>query len=162
MQRPSGLSARDWMGLVSWVFVSYLAALVGSGAGDPSAYYAELTPPPGAPPGWLFGPVWGALYALMGLAAWLVWLRRGGEGVRGAIRAFWLQLVLNAAWPWLFFGARSPGLALLGIVVLLAAVGWTTVRFWRVRSDAGALLLPYVTWVLFATYLNAGFWWLNP
>lgn len=150
------------MGLVSWVFVSYLAALVGSAAGDPPAYYQELTAPPGAPPAWVFGPVWGVLYALMGLAAWLVWLRRGQAGVNGAIRAFWLQLVLNAAWPWLFFGLRSPGLGVLGILALLAVVGVTVARFWRVRGEAGALLLPYVAWLLFAAYLNIGFWWLTP
>ena len=149
------------MGLVSWVFVSYLAAAVGSAAGDPAAYYQELRAPPGAPPGWLFGPVWGVLYALLGLAAWLVWLRRGARGVRAAIRLFWLQLVLNAAWPWLFFGRESPSLGLVGILALLGLVAATVIWFWRVRGDAGALLLPYLAWVGFAAYLNAGFWWLN-
>ena len=126
---------------------------------QPGAWYAELRKPPLTPPNWLFGPVWTLLYVGIAVAAWLVWRsRRGGSGPL----ALWaVQLVLNALWSWLFFGLQRPGLALLDIGALLALVVATTAAFFRVRTGAGALFVPYVGWVGFATYLNAGIWLLN-
>jgi tryptophan-rich sensory protein len=106
--------------------------------------------------------VWTALYVTMGLAAYLVWQRAGGmAAARTALLWFGVQLVLNGLWSVVFFGLRAPGLALLEIVLLWGAIVMTVRVFWLVRPVAGALLVPYLAWVTFATALNAGFWWLN-
>lgn len=80
---------------------------------------------------------------------------------QGALILFGLQLVLNGAWSFAFFGAQSPGLGLLVIVFLWGALAWTTERFFRVRAVAGWLLVPYLAWVTYALALNLGIWWLN-
>ncbi|MEE4271868.1 MAG: TspO/MBR family protein [Thermoanaerobaculales bacterium] len=125
-------------------------------------WYPTLTKPPFNPPAWLFGPVWTLLYIMMGVAAFLIW-RRGlaVDGVRLALAAFVVQLVLNGVWSILFFGMYSPGWALVEITLLWLAIGVTTVLFWRISPPAGTLLLPYWAWVSFATILNASLWWLN-
>ncbi len=125
-------------------------------------WYPTLTKPPFNPPAWVFGPVWTALYIMMGVAAFLVW-RRGldGDGVKVALTVFAVQLALNGLWSILFFGMQAPGWALVEIILLWIAIGITTVLFWRVTPAAGGLLLPYWGWVSFATVLNASLWWLN-
>jgi translocator protein len=141
--------------------------LVGAGSGFVTAaavrdWYPTLVRPSFAPPAWVFGPVWTVLYCMMGFAAWLVW-RKGGRSAAGrvALGLFALQLVLNGLWSLLFFGMRAPGVALIEIVVLWAAIAVTLGAFRRVDAVAGWLLVPYLAWVTFATVLNAGFWWLN-
>jgi benzodiazapine receptor len=125
-------------------------------------WYANLNKPPFNPPNWVFGPVWTTLYVLMGVAAFLVWRKGLGErGVRLALVCFIVQLVLNALWTPLFFGLRSPLAGLIDIVLLLAAIGLTTMLFLRISKPAGVLLVPYILWVLFATILNASIFLLN-
>lgn len=141
--------------------------LVGAGSGFVTAgavreWYPSLVRPSFAPPSWVFGPVWTALYLMMGLAAWLVWRKAGSDPAgRIALGLFALQLVLNGLWSLLFFGLRAPGVALVEIVVLWVAIAATLRGFWRIDAAAGRLLVPYLAWVTFATALNAGFWWLN-
>ena len=127
-----------------------------------TTWYPTLVKPWFTPPNWLFAPVWTLLYAMMGVAAFLVW-RTGADraSVRGALGWFGLQLALNAAWSFAFFGARSPGLGLVVIGVLWAALAWTTDRFFRLHAVAGALLIPYLLWVSYAAALNGGIWLLN-
>ena len=122
-------------------------------------WYPTLAKPFFTPPDWLFAPVWTVLYALMGIAAHLVWRRR--PGVQRALVLFGVQLALNAAWSLVFFGGRSISGGLVVILLLLAALLATLVAFWRRSRWAGALLVPYVVWVGYATALNAGIWWLN-
>ncbi|HUH12141.1 MAG TPA: TspO/MBR family protein [Longimicrobiales bacterium] len=153
--------ARAWAGLAAWVAVSLAAGWVGSRF-PADAWYAALEKPAWTPPSWLFAPVWTALYILMGVAAWLVWRRVGFGGAGGALGLFLAHLVLNAAWSWLFFGRQDPGAALAAILPLLAVVAALVVLFWRVRPAAGALMLPYLLWVAYATTLNLGIWRLNP
>ncbi len=121
-------------------------------------WYLSLTRPPGTPPNWVFGPVWTVLYVLMALAAWMVW-RRVGAGP--ALRLWGWQLAANALWSPVFFGLRSPALGLAAILLMLALVAATARVFHRIRPLAGALMLPYLAWVSYATYLNLGLWWLN-
>jgi translocator protein len=125
-------------------------------------WYPALVRPSFAPPSWVFGPVWTALYVMMGVASWLVW-KRGPERpeVRVALVVYGVQLLFNLAWSWLFFGLRQPLIALVDIVVLLALIAVTIRRFAPISRVAATLLLPYLLWVSFATALNAGFWWLN-
>jgi len=125
-------------------------------AGALRDWYDGLDKAPWNPPGSVFGPAWTVLYALMAVAAWLV--ARGGlheDGVRTALALYVIQLALNLAWSLLFFAARSPGWALVDIVVLDVLVAITIVAFWRIDAVAGWLLVPYLAWILFASSLNA-------
>ncbi len=125
-------------------------------------WYPSLAKPAFTPPSWLFGPVWTVLYVLMGVAFFLVW--RGGHSSRAARSAaalFGLQLLLNALWSPLFFGLRMPGLALLDILLLDAALLATVLAFFRVSSPAAWLLVPYGLWSAFASVLNFEIWRLN-
>ncbi len=120
-------------------------------------WYANLAKPLLNPPSWVFGPVWTVLYVLMGVATFLVW-KRGGErkAARQAFMAFVTQLFLNAIWSVLFFGLQRPDLALIDIVLLWIMIVVTMVFFARVSKTSAWLLLPYLAWVSFATYLNYG------
>ena len=126
---------------------------------QPGAWYEALRKPPLTPPNWIFPPVWTALYVAIAVAGWLVWRARGDRAV--PIALWGAQLALNALWSFLFFGLHRPGLALAEIAVLLAVIAATIAACARVRPLAGALLLPYAAWVAFASYLNAGIWYLN-
>ncbi|HXG35203.1 MAG TPA: TspO/MBR family protein [Bryobacteraceae bacterium] len=148
------------MWLIIWIAVSMAAGAVGSRF-PPGEWYASLKKPNWNPPNSVFGPVWTALYVLMGMAAWIVWRRAGFARAPLAFGLFFVQLFLNALWPFLFFGVRQPGLALVEIVVLWLVILATMVSFWRVSVAAGMLLLPYLCWVAFATALNYQLWRLN-
>ena len=125
-------------------------------------WYATLERPPGTPPNGVFGPVWTVLYAMMGYALALIWhLPKETEGKRCALKWFGIQMVINLMWTPAFFGFHRPGIALVIIVLLLVSIGITIVRFLPLSRWAGWLLVPYFAWVGYATYLNAGFWWLN-
>lgn len=140
--------------LLRWLGISFLPALAGIAFPAP-AYYRSLRRPSWAPPTWLFGPAWTILYALMGVAAWLVSRRPGADG---ALRLFGIQLALNAAWTPIFFGLRARGPAMVEIAALWLAVAATTVAFLGRRTVAGVLLLPYLGWVTFAAALNWEIW----
>ncbi len=147
-------------GLALWVLVSLGAGLVGSQF-MPGEWYAALAKPSWNPPGTVFAPVWTTLYVMMGVAAWFVWRQAGFSGARGALSLFFIQLVLNGAWSYLFFGAHLPMVAFVEIVVLWVVILLTLVSFWKVRPIAGALLVPYLCWVGFAAALNYQLWRLN-
>jgi len=148
------------IGAIVALVVTFGAAAVGAGF-PVDGWYEGLIKPAWNPPNWLFGPVWGVLYLLMAVAAWLVWRKSGLSGAAVPLGLFGLQLVLNAAWSWLFFGLHRPGVALVEIVLLWAAILVTMISFWRVQPSAGWLLLPYQLWVTFATALNFALWRLN-
>jgi tryptophan-rich sensory protein len=125
-------------------------------------WYHMLARPPLSPPDWLFGPVWAVLYLAMAVAAWLVW--RGADRPRrsrAALTLWGCQLAVNSAWSPVFFGLHMLGAGLCVMLAMWAAVAVTAAKFWPLNRAAGALLAPYLVWVSFATYLNAGFWWLN-
>lgn len=152
-----------WIGLGAFIAICFLAAAIGSWftAKSVKTWYSILTKPSGTPPAWVFGPVWSMLYVLMATAAWLVWKQRSSADVTLALALFFMQLALNATWSFLFFGLRRPGLALLEIAVLLAAIIATTSTFAQFSRPAFWLMTPYVVWVSYATYLNFGVWRLN-
>lgn len=154
---------RPWLGLAGWAAVTFVAAAIGSVASTRSGqFYAELARPDWAPPASVFGPTWTLLYVLMALAAWLVWRRAGWQGARTALLLYLVQLALNALWSWLFFAWRLGGPAFFEVLLLWLAIAATLAAFWRVRPLAGALLLPYLAWVTFASCLNYATWRMNP
>jgi translocator protein len=157
--------ARDqwWMLLLS-VAVVCLAGISGAiGSSNAPVFYTQLVKPAWAPPAGVFGPVWSVLYLMMGIAAWLVWRARGRmSAVRVPMLLYLLQLVCNVLWTWIFFRWQLGGLALLEVCVLWLSVLATLVHFWLVKPLAGALLIPYLLWVAFATALTAAEWRMNP
>jgi benzodiazapine receptor len=144
--------------LLAFVVGTFAAGAIGAVASVRAPqFYQALTLPSWAPPAALFGPVWSVLYALTAVAAFLAYR----AGARRALLVYVAQLLVNAAWTWLFFALHSGAAALLDIVVLLALIGVLTVSFWRVRRIAAVLLLPYAGWVAFATALTWSVWRLN-
>jgi tryptophan-rich sensory protein len=125
-------------------------------------WYANLAKPWFTPPSRVFGPVWTALYVLMAFALWRV-LRAPGHlaGRRIAIFLFGLQLFLNAAWSWMFFGANSPLLGMMNIVPQLLIILATIAAFARVDKTAAWCLVPLAVWVAYASILNVAIWQLN-
>lgn len=141
-------------------------ALGGLGAAITSdqipGWYASLQKPPGTPPNWVFGPVWISLYAMMGAAFAIIWHKAdSGSAKRTGMIWFGVQLILNLAWTPVFFGMHQMMAALLVIVCLLIAIVVTIGKFHRLNRIASALLIPYLVWVSYATYLNGGYWFLN-
>lgn len=144
-----------------------LPLLVGGAAGWATAqgvrgWYPTLVKPPFNPPAWVFGPVWTTLYILMGVAFFLVWRKKDELPLaRLAMVAWGVQLLLNFLWSFFFFWAQAPGWAFLEILLLLGALIWTVVLFFRVSRPAGWLMTPYLLWVSFASVLNVAIWILN-
>lgn len=124
-------------------------------------WYPTLIKPSWTPSGSTIGLVWMIIYTSMAVAAWLVWRRGGVLAERLPLGIYSMQLLLNAGWSAIFFGVRSPGLALLEIVGLWIMILTTSVTFWRVSKLAGALMIPYLTWAAFALVLNLWIWRLN-
>ena len=156
---PSPLSNPSQMKafLVSAVAVLATAVIGGIGSAQAPLYYASVEKPPWAPPSWVFGPVWTVLYILIAVAGGMA-LQRAGRRLPLVLTIFFVQLALNALWSWIFFARQLPGVALVEIAILWAAVLANTIVFWRIRRAAGLLFLPYLAWVSFAAALNASFW----
>jgi tryptophan-rich sensory protein len=126
-----------------------------------TTWYTTLTKPSFNPPNWIFGPVWTALYVLMGVAAWRVWRAADRDTARGPLAVFALQLAVNLGWSVAFFGLRNPGLAVVVILLLDLLVLATALMFRRIDRLAAWLLVPYLAWIAFATMLNVTIWRLN-
>ncbi|MEQ1751937.1 MAG: TspO/MBR family protein [Prosthecobacter sp.] len=157
MSEPTN-KIRHGLALVGFIVITFCAPLLSVGS-MPGVWYAALQKPSWNPPSWLFGPAWTLLYTLMAVAAWLVWKRVGFSRPLGF---FFVQLALNAAWTPIFFGAHQLGWALIEIVVMWIAILLTLLSFRRVSTTAGWLLVPYLAWVSFASFLNFTLWRLNP
>lgn len=153
----------QWLILVVFVVVCLGAAGLGAAWTNTSVatWYSTLAKPSWNPPNWVFGPVWTCLYLAMAVSAWLVWRQQGMVGARTPLLIFTGQLILNAAWSFIFFGLRNPGLALVDVVLLWLSILATILAFRRVSTWAAALLVPYLAWVSFATVLNWTLWRMN-
>ena len=160
---------RDWLGLAAWIAVSFVAgALGGIASRSAPEFYAQLQRPVWAPPSWVFGPVWTALYLAMGVAAWLVWREdlsgdlRVIAARRRGLALFGAQLAVNALWTWLFFAWRQGAFAFADIVLLCVLLVIMMGLFANVRRRAAWLLMPYLAWVIFASALTWWTWRHNP
>ena len=161
--------------LIIAIVVSELAGIIGSVFTTPSitGWYPGIVKPALNPPAWVFGPVWTTLFALMGIATFLIW-KKGlerrdvnphtkdfGVGVKIALGIFIGQLVLNTLWSIIFFGLHNPGAAFVEIILLWLAILATIIAFAKISKPAAWLLVPYILWVSFAGYLNYSIWILN-
>ena len=150
--------------LTTSILVCFLAGGLGSIFTVPAipTWYAGLNKPFFSPPNWLFGPAWTTLYILMGIALFLVWQKgTKNKKVREALKLFGMQLLLNASWSPVFFGAKSLFLAFIIIVFMWIFILKTILAFDKIDKKAGYLLYPYLAWVSFATILNFSVWLLN-
>jgi len=160
-------SRPNWFAYAIFVGLSVAAGALGwivspSRSPAAAAWYAALDKPAGVPPTSWLGPIWAALYLLMGTSAWLVWHERYHKRRGAALIAYFIQLLLNAAWAPLFFGTRSVGASLFIAVALWVAIAWTMREFFAVRALSAWMLAPYLGWVGFAMFLNFELWRMNP
>jgi tryptophan-rich sensory protein len=165
MTTPTSLSRpAQAIGFAAWLALCIATSAIGAFASiDAGEFYAALTRPVWAPPGWLFGPVWSVLFLVMAIAVWLVWRVPHVHPSRSvAIGLFVAQLIANALWSWLFFAWHLGGAAFAEVLVLWLLIAGTLVAFWRIKPLAGLLLVPYLLWVTFATALNWALWQANP
>ncbi len=150
--------------LCVFVGICELVGIIGAVFTTPSipTWYATLVKPALQPPSWIFGPVWTILYFLMGVAAFLIWERRNTQkGVGVPLVLFGIQLTLNFVWSFLFFNAHALGLAVAEIAFLWLSIAACIVTFAKISKPAAALLIPYILWVSFASYLNYAIYRLN-
>ena len=147
--------------IIVCIVLCNLAGLIGVVTTDTGAspWYQQLAKPAFNPPGWVFGPVWTLLYVLMGVALYLLIRAWPASGL--ALALFFTQLLLNAIWTPVFFGAHQIGWALVVIVGLWLAIAATIVATWYISRPATWLLTPYLLWVTFAAVLNTALWRLN-
>lgn len=170
------------------IVICELAGIVGSifTTSEIDTWYSTLIKPTLNPPGWVFGPVWTSLYALMGIALFIVWKNHlniknhflsentskpwnpwsrrfwfGDWQKANIVAVFVVQLVLNTAWSYIFFGLHRPDVAFFELLALWISIVYVMVNFYRVSKTAAWLLLPYIVWVTFAGYLNIMIWLLN-
>lgn len=150
----------DWLLLIAFIVVCELVGVSGSffTVRAIPTWYAHLKKPAFNPPNWIFGPVWTILYALQGVAAYLIFQ---ASGIGFAIGIFVIQLLLNALWTPLFFGAKRLGAALVELIALFIFIIATIVSFSGISTGAAWLLVPYALWVTFAMALNYKIWQLN-
>jgi len=157
------VAMRTALTLFGFLLMSFAAAGIGGLFTAPGVreWYPALAKPSWTPPAWLFGPVWTILYLCIAIAGFLVWRAVGFAGAKWTMTLFVTQLILNAAWSWIFFGLREPGWGFVEIVALWGAIAATTVMMFRVSIGAGWLFVPYLIWVTFAAALNFAIWRLN-
>jgi tryptophan-rich sensory protein len=163
-----GRNARpNWLALLAFIASALAAGAIGAAfspglSATTDHWYAALAKPGWSPPNSWFGPVWTALYVLMGISVWIVWGERYHRGRRSALGAYSIQLLLNALWAPLFFGGHDIGAGLFVIIALWLSIVWTIREFAAVKAGAAWMLAPYLLWVSFATALNLAIWKLNP
>lgn len=124
----------------------------------PGEWYAGLVKPSFNPPNWIFGPVWTALYIMIGVAGWRIYIK---DPLGASMKIWWAALVLNFIWSPTFFGAQQLGLALVSILALLASILAFIATSRSADRPASLLFIPYAAWVGFATLLNGALFMLN-
>lgn len=151
-----------WIWIIGLVLPLAVGGLAGWLTMGSMSTYSALVQPPLAPPPWVFPVVWTILYLMMGIASVLVWKADAPQAEKKqALTWYVAQLAVNFVWPLLFFNAGLYGIALAWLILLLALVVETIIRFRAISPVAAGLMVPYLLWLLFAAYLNAAIWLLN-
>lgn len=148
--------------IAACIAVCYAAAAIGTVPTTKNipTWYAGLNKPPLNPPNWIFGPVWSLLYTAMAVAVALV-IISGKQGWQAAALFFAAQLIFNTAWSLVFFGMKQPFAAIFVITALWILILTCIILFWKISKPASIMMMPYILWVSFASYLNVGIYWLN-
>lgn len=140
--------------------------LVGSVSGIATAtgvigWFQTINKPSFNPPNYVFGPVWTLLYILMGISFYLVLQTQYSKSKKYAVTIFFIQLVLNFCWSFLFFKYHLIGVAFIDIILIWASIIWMIYTFSKINKSSAYLQIPYLLWVSFASCLNGAIWWLN-
>lgn len=147
--------------LLSIFLLEILGFISSTVSGDIRGVYEMLIKPPLSPPGWVFGVAWFILYALMGISVYLIYAGSDSEERSRSLELFGWQLAVNLIWPVFFFRWQLYWAAVMVILILDVLVSVTTIRFGQLNKIAGRLMIPYLLWIFYATYLNIGFAFLN-
>lgn len=152
----------NWYQLLVIVLTTELIGMLASlFSGNAGQIYTTFIKPPLSPPGWLFGVIWPVLYLLMGIAAYIIYQTPQTPDRKMATTLYWVQLFVNFLWPIIFFRFEWYWISVIVILILDVLVVMTMIRFYKINKTAGYLLIPYLLWILFATYLNIGIAMLN-
>ena len=145
------------------IALCFSASMIGAIASfNAPVFYGELIKPPWAPPAFVFGPVWTFLYTLMSISLWLMWKQLSFKDGKSVYLIFLVQLALNGLWSWIFFKWNSGVGSFVEIIILIIFIILNIFTFWKRSKIAALLLMPYLLWVFFATYLTYTLWSLNP
>lgn len=157
------MSKKRWFILAATIiFTELIGSLSGLLAGDIRGMYETFEKIPLAPPGSLFGIVWPILYLLMGISLYLVIVSSARQTYKkNAYFIYGVQLFLNFTWSLIFFGGSQMGLAIINILLLDVIVAYQIFYYRKISTGSAILLVPYLIWILFATYLNIGFALIN-
>ena len=157
------MGKKPWRVYGFWVILSEaVGALSGLLSREGTRLYGTTAiEPPLAPPGWLFPVVWVILYALMGIGAARIWLAEDSTERKRGLNLFIAQLVVSFFWSLIFFNLQAYGFAFFWLILLWGLVVWMIATFNKVDKTAALLQIPYLLWLTFAAYLNAGVWVLN-
>ena len=153
----------DWTVYALWIILAEaVGALSGWLSRTGTEIFSEIVQqPPFSPPAWLFPVVWTILYALMGVSAARIWLSEPSQERSRGLNLFVAQLIVNFFWSLIFFNLQAYGFALLWLILLWILVAWMILSFRKTDRLAAWLQVPYLIWLTFAAYLNAGVWVLN-
>lgn len=148
--------------LLFCIITPLLTGYVGSSATIKNipVWYGGLNKPFFSPPNWIFAPVWTTLYIMMGISLFLV-VQKQKSLFSKPVKIFLIHLIVNALWSIVFFGMKNPGLAYIVIAVLWYMIFYLLKVFYKIDKKASYLLLPYLAWVTFASFLNLSIWYLN-
>jgi benzodiazapine receptor len=154
---------RDIFGLIGFVALCAIISIIGGliTASSVANWFQTLEKPGFSPPDWVFAPVWTILYLMIAVAGWRIWRKLEYKLNSTELKIYAVQLGLNLGWSFLFFGLNLIGYALIEILILMATIAANAHVFWRVDRYSGLLLLPYLLWVTFASWLNFTLWTLN-
>lgn len=152
----------NWFQLLVIVLTTELIGMLANlFSGNAGQIYTTFIKPPLSPPGWLFGVIWPLLYLLMGIAAYIIYQTPQTPDRKRATTLYWLQLFINFLWPIIFFRFEWYWISVIVILLLDVLVIMTMIWFYKIKKTAGYMLIPYLLWILFATYLNIGIAILN-
>lgn len=153
----------NWKKLIFWILIAEgVGVITGLLSMDGVEYYnAAVVQPPASPPKWLFPVVWGILYGLMGVSAYLVSQTEPSKERSRGLNLMITQLIVNFFWPLFFFNVQAYGFSLLWLLLLWFLVLWMILTFRKTSPLAAWIQIPYLLWLTFAIYLNAGVWYLN-
>jgi tryptophan-rich sensory protein len=152
---------------MKFIICLLIPILVGGTAGffttsEIPGWYSTIQKPSFNPPNWIFGPVWTTLYILMGIASWFVLKSKVPDAQKQtALILYGVQLILTFFWSFIFFKQHQLGWAFAEILLLWLSIFITIILFSRIHEGAAWLLVPYISWVSFASILNFYIWQLN-